>query len=236
MLGLLFVPAMVVNAAENRGVSDINYELSADYSNADTFDSYAVNGRLSIPIQSFGGVSLTAGASSQNADNNGVDADRYAVGVTAFIRDYEVGKLSAGFGYSEAELDFPNNLVFINTPDDKIKSKQYTAAGEYYFQNITARGSRDYFDTDNADSIKIWSLSLLSYWKKDTRFRVSSTRVDGKYDYGVSISHQPGVFKNSVELSLGYSDTSNNNQIYLASVSYHFSTRVSLIERDRRYR
>jgi hypothetical protein len=58
--------------------------------------------------------------------------------------------------------------------------------------------------------------------------------MDEKDTYNFSIRYQPPQFANSTSLSLVYHNASDDNGIQ-ADISYYFDTRVSLIDRDRKY-
>ncbi len=214
-------------------VIETNYEVRADYQNLDFGDAYRVDGRLTLPLLRYGGASFFSGYGRFKGDNRFIDSDSYTVGGEVFIRDYKVGKLSAQFRYRNTELDIPDNVVNVN---DSITTKNYRALGEYYYRAFTLSVSRNYLNNEKVDNVKSWRGSGIAYINDNTRLRVFGNHSDNKTNYGFSVAHQPSVFRNSTQISLSYSDSGNNNDIYSVSLAYYFDKRPSLIDRDRKYR
>jgi len=232
-LGLLLLTPVAALATENRAVLETNYEVRAGYQNADFGNSYGLDARLTVPMLKLGGVSIVGGYDRFDGDDGVLDSDSYTVGAEAFLRDYEVGKLSAAFRYSETEFDRPDNSVNF---DDSSSAKNYRAAGEYYFSNLTMAASRTYVDLENSDNAKIWGLSGFIYVKENTRLGIFGAHRDDKINYGGSMSHQPALLRNATELSISYQDVGDSDKIYSVSLAYYFDKRPSLIDRDRKYR
>ena len=203
-------------------VLETNYEVRAGYQNYDFGDAYRVDGRLTLPLLRYGGASFFSGYEQFKGDNSSVDTDSYTVGGEVFIRDYKVGKLSAQFRYRNTELDIPGNVVNVN---DSITTKNYNALGEYYYRELTLTASRNYLNSEKFDNVKSWGGSGIAYINDNTRLRISGSHSDNKTNYGFSVAHQPSVFRNSTQISLSYSDSGNNNDIYSVSLAYYFNKR-----------
>lgn len=112
-------------ATGNKAVLETNYEVRTGYQNRDSGDTYMIDGRLTMPLLRFGGVSLLAGYDWFDGDGGALDSDTYSVGGEVFLRDYDVGKIGARLLYRDTEF---------GRPDNSGTAKLCTASGEYYYR------------------------------------------------------------------------------------------------------
>lgn len=60
-LGVLLLAPAVAAATGNRAVLETNYEVRSGYQNRDLGDTYAVDGWLTMPLLTLGGVAFLGG-------------------------------------------------------------------------------------------------------------------------------------------------------------------------------
>lgn len=229
---LLLIPA-VATATGNRAVLETNYEIEAGYQNKSVGDEYTVDGRLTMPLLRFGGVSLLGGYERLEGDSGVLDSDTYSVGGELFMRDYDIGRLGAQVLYLNQSFDHPNNVVSFN---DNSTAKVYSATGEYYYRKFTLSGSRTYIDFDHVDNVESWGLGGLFYVTDNIRLGIAGDYANDKTIYAFRAALQPALFGNSAEVSVGYADVGNGDHTYSVSLAYYFDKRPALIDRDRKLR
>ena len=232
-IGILLALPAVAAGVGNRAVQEANYEVGAGYQNSDLGDTYSVGGRFTAPVLGSGGVSLNGSYDRLEGDGGTLDSDAYLAGVDAFVRDYDVGRLSAGLVYRRQRFDRPRNAIGV---DRSLTAKTYRVAGEFYAGSLTLGASRSYADLDRADDVKLWNLAAREYLKRSTRLGASLTQLDGKVNYALGVANQPQFWHNAAQVFAGYADIGDGEQVWSLALTYFFDKRPALMDRDRKYR
>lgn len=227
----VLVPALAA-AGEDGGIVDTNYGVGLDYLKSRHTDTTGVSGSLNLPVYADVGSNLFAGGSKTNGHDGYVNDDSYSFGGTAFLRDFEVGKIGILGAYYQTKLDLPSNADVMN---DELEANQYSLSGEYYLGNLTLGADRTVLDVKDGDNYNSWSGFAFVYLGENTRFSIDGSGMDAKDSFGLGVSHQPGFLNNSTEVSFVYNGARHDDTFSL-SIDYYFGTRVSLVNRDRMYR
>ncbi|MGD9169959.1 MAG: hypothetical protein PVI97_07855 [Candidatus Thiodiazotropha sp.] len=221
IIGACFVSNAVI--AENQGIEETNYELSATISDSDVGNTLSIKGGIRLPIAGYAGASISASYSDFNGENSYVDSSDNSVFLGVFFRKYDLGIINVNYGYYRSEVDSP-----LGNLKDSINS--INVSGVYYCKelDIGLRRSRA-----NPDSINTSGASVSYYVNENLKVGASIARMDMDHNT-VFLQYQPKYFGNSTALSLSYQDSESNDTLTF-SLAYYFDTKVSLKDRARRY-
>lgn len=226
---LAFVPVLVI-AGESGGVFETNYGAGLAYSDSRNSSSLRASGNVSVPVYKYIGSTLFINGRKTEGEKNTIDTNSYRIGGTAFLRDFDLGKVGIGAAYNKTNFDSTFGISL-----DETELYQYSLLGQYYLNDFTIGADRTTVDSKDFDDFNSWTGSIAWYWQGNTKLLFSGSGMDAKDSYGISASHQPEYFNNSTEITFAYSG-SKNNDVFSLSVNYYFGTLVSLIDRDRKYR
>jgi hypothetical protein len=226
---LLSLPAIGF-AAENKAIIADNYKIGLGYSTTHNSKAYFVSGAYSAPLSTYTGFSLNGNLDKTLGENNVVDSTGSFISGSLLLRDYERGAISLNVGKGYSRFNLPSA---VNGPH-KADFNQYGVSSSYYLGNVTAGLARSAVTSNDAEDSNTAVLSLAWYPERNIRLQLTGSGMDEKDTYNFSIRYQPPQFANSTSLSLVYHNASDDNGIQ-ADISYYFDTRVSLIDRDRKY-
>ncbi|ABC27596.1 hypothetical protein HCH_00697 [Hahella chejuensis KCTC 2396] len=214
--------------AVDGGVADVNFDAGLDYTHSRHSDSYQLAGSANLPIYSFIGGNLHGNATQVDGHNERVNADVYSLGATVFARDYFLGKIGLSYSYSETDFDLP----WADTAD----TDNYGVFAQYYLTDFTLSASRNIAKFDNLeDNHNSWNLGATWYANENVRTSLHASGMDSKDNYGIAVEYQPELFQNAASVDFSYSD-GRKDDTFSVGFNYFFGTKVSLKDRDRKYR
>lgn len=219
---------MPLKAARWTGIQKWLFFTQSPYTDSDDGRSYFVAGGINLPISDYWGASIDARIGHYSEE---IDADQYDLVGTVFLRNLDLGKIGASYGYTRFEFDFPAS----STISDTVNTDTYKILGEYYLSDFTLGLSRSRikFSTTPQDA-NTSLVSALWYVTDNTRVKLAAGGMDAEDVYFYEISYQPSYFDNAISFSLWYDDSKTGDSISL-SFNYYFDVKVSLKERDRKY-
>ena len=229
---------LAVSATENQAITDTNFQADLAYSTSEYFDHVILSGIVNLPISDNLGASLGAIASNTNGKTvnggRGIDSKLYGLNALVFVRNQNMGRLGLGYALAHSENDESNSSSF---PDER-DIHGYRLLGEYYLDTITLTGSRNYSADDDDNEFFSSTLAVAWYVQDNIRLNIARLMHQDQYDSIILLELQPALMNNAMSISLAYEKDSDDSDFdtYGISVSYFFGTRVSLIDRDRKYR
>jgi len=236
---LLLLFPIAVCGAENQGIESANYEGRVVYYNSHYHDVDSLKTTANLPISKIFAANLSAeidnGFGKNYKGGRGFDFTSAEFSTSVFIRDQSIGKIGVSFAYAKSHHDYPSN--FFAPKDDVIK--KYAVYGSYYVDFITLAASRNYYESvENNIENYTTSIGLDLYPSLNTAISLYSYSSLQDTDYNFAITHQPSLFNNNADLTFSYYNNSSNHDFdsYTLSFNYYFGNRVSLIDRDRKYR
>lgn len=233
---LLFFP-LVSFASEEPAIESTNFEVGGGYSSSKIFNSYSLAGTLNLPLSESFGAHITGmirdSDGRRDGNTRGIGSKGQAILARLFFRNPSYTKLGIIAGYSHSKLD-----ESLSSGDDTSDSEVYGIFGEYYLDNFSIMAARTNSSNDRDFETYVTELFGAWYFSDNTAIGLGQIRVVGEEDYGVVIAHQPSFMNNDMSFSVAYYSNSDSGKFDSLSVqlSYYFGTRVSLIERDRKYR
>jgi len=238
ILALLILIPVSVLGAENRGIESTNYEASFDYYNSNFRDIYSLTAVANLPIDGVFAANLTATFSDGNGKSfsggRGFDSTTSSMAAMLFMRDHSIGKVGAALAYSKSKNDYPSSLSAYKNQE----TTGYFVYGHYYLSYVTLFASRSYAENNDDFSIYASSAGLAIYLPSNFGIALSGLRANQETDFDLAITYQPSYLNNNAALTFSYNRDSEDSDFdsYTLTFSYYFGTRVSLIDRDRKYR
>ncbi|MBU6954063.1 hypothetical protein [Hahella sp. HN01] len=224
----------VCTFAAEGGVANTNFEAGINYSQSRDSENYSVGGSVTLPVYSFVGANLNANASHQDGKDDQIDSDSHGLGGNLFLRDFNIGKIGLGYSYSKTSFDLPSWL----SPyvDDDSESDHYRIFGQYYLGDFTLSAIRYVSEAKEADE-RFNGLALSAAWyaTENVRTSLDASAMDSKDNYGITVEYQPELFQNAASVSFSYAD-GRKDDTFSVGFNYFFGTKVSLKDRDRKYR
>ena len=230
-----FIP-FVSFATEGPAVQSTNFEAGGSYGSSSIFNTYALNATANLPIgNDFGtnlNMSLRESDGRRHGNTRGIDSTHQSLIASFFYRDVNSIKAGISYGYSHSEYDFQG------PGDNTDRSDNYAIFGEYYIKQFTVAASRSYASND--DNFEAYSTQLMASWYllENSMIGLMQGRYKGENSYLANFTHQPSFMENNLSFSLQYysSRLGGTGDSLTVSLNYYFGTRVSLVDRDRRYR
>jgi hypothetical protein len=223
---LVFLP-IITAAEELGGIDDSNYKASISGNDSEAGNRLSLRGEARFPVTNYTGISLSASLSEFYGDNNYLDSSDKSIGLGVFLRKYDLGIVSARYIHTESEADIPSGTL-------KNDFDIYSLSGTYYIDMFDISLNRSTGNSNTGSSFDATGISAAYYVNDNFRVSASAGGMDDDESYSLSATYQPKVFNNSISVLASYQDT-NTNDSYDITISYYFDTKVSLIDRIRRY-
>jgi len=223
---LIFLP-MIVSAEKSEGIESSNYKTSFSINDSDNGSILSLRGKARFPVANYTGISLNAGLSEFDGDNNFIDTSIKSIGLGAFIRKYDLGIIEAAYSYSEVKADIPSGSL-------ESDADTYSLSGTYYLEKFDLSLNRGTINNDSGNDFNFSNFSAAYYVNDNLLVSALVGAMDTDESYSLSATYQPKVFNNAISISASYQST-NTNDSYGITISYYFDTKVNLINRIRRY-
>lgn len=224
---LLLITFPIITSAESNGIEATNYRVSASVLNSDAGNVFGLSAAIRTPLMKNIGVSLNAGLSEFNGNNNYIDSSGESIGLDVFIREYNLGLIQLGYNYSKSDYDlFPSTL--------NNSSDTFSILGIYYIHNFDLSLRRNTSESDTGRKSNTSNIGVSYYVTDNLNTRISFGGMDLDNSNTFSIQYQPKIFNNSIGISAYYTNSQSIDS-YGLSISYYFDTKVSLIDRIRKY-
>ena len=180
-------------------------------------------------------LNLSSNIQKTDGTDNVVDQDSYKLSSQIFARDYHVGELGLSYEYLRMMPNWLTNKNWITLPPKSIDINSLGLYARYFVDKITLDVGRfatkhDVYDTKYSSNVGVGY-----YLTNDILVNTSLSGIDSDGFYFVGMKFQPSILKKSVSFGFSYSDSKNTDPDYAMHISYYFGTRVSLIDRDRKY-
>lgn len=219
---LAAMPAFAANPA----VEAANYAVSAALSNGDIGDSYRLSATARFPLVDYAGASVSGHYAEFKGADNYIDSSSRSAALGLFVRKFDLGIVSMDYGHTRSSPEGGFGLKDYNT-------NSLSLTGTYYLDRFDLSLGRAKFRGIGAP-FNSSALGLAYYLDDGFRMGASYSGMDADHAKSLHFAYQPAVFGNAIGISGGYTDTRDDDSISL-SISYFFNTRVSLIDRTRRY-
>lgn len=226
----------VVSLAGELAVKETNYGLGASYSTVDsgspgTQNSYSVTGLSRFAIEDNVGMQLAASIDKSYYKSNSYNSDVSGLWVSAgfFVRDYDIGSVNMGFSYGR--MGYDSDLgSYVDSSYQSV-----SLSGTYYLDQFELGTGVSQTDSSYALSEPSRSSHIVAGYYINDNLKLSAT-VAGLDSSGRSLNiiFQPAILNNQWSIS----GTLTNGQAYdrySISLGYYFDTKVSLMDRNRRY-
>ena len=237
ILLMLMLPISAYGS-ENIGTDTANYEAGAGYSTGNLFDHYELSGTANLPLTDLLGTNINGLLSNSDGKRHGrsrgIDSDGYLLNANFYLRKQETGKIGFSLIYAERESDFGGSTA----GDNKTTTTGQALFGEYYLEKFTVGASRSYQENDRDFETYTTLLRAQWYVTDNSMVGIAQNRWRDENSYIAAIIYQPSFLDNNVSFTLDYYSSSNGGELDSIglSMSYHFGTQVTLIDRDRKYR
>ena len=222
---LAFMPIIAVG--KSGGMEKENYLIATSVNNSDIGDSLSFLGMARFPAAKYGGISLLAHTSEFNGKKNYIDSSSKGLRLDVFLRKYDLGIIQVGYGYSEKEHDFLSST-------DTHTIDTHSLNGTYYIDKFDVSLSFLTGENDDGDSFDISNFGAGYFVNKNLQTRILIGGMDADGNNTIAISYQPEIFGNTAAVSASYDDTKLDNS-FRFSVEYYFNTKVSFVDRVRKY-
>ncbi|MEJ2591336.1 MAG: hypothetical protein P8178_08040 [Candidatus Thiodiazotropha sp.] len=219
---LVVMPAF----AENPAVEAANYAVSAALSNGDIGDSYGLSATARFPLVDYTGASVSGQYAEFKGADNYIDSSSRSAALGLFIRKFDLGIVSLDYSHTRSSPEGGFGLKDYNT-------NSLSLTGTYYLDRFDLSLGRTKF-RGVGETLSASHLGVAYYLDDSFRLGAGYSSANGDHAKSLQFDYQPAVFGNAIGLSGGYTDTRDDDSISL-SISYFFNTRVSLIDRTRRY-
>jgi hypothetical protein len=225
---LLSVLPGVVLAADGQGVDALNGEVGLGLNNFENTLDTVISGRLNIPVVGYFGLSADMNYTDVSAkDDSYGDLSERRTGLTGFVRDSSIGKLSYNYTSVYWETEYDDHETYTET---SLSAEGYLgaftlAAAHNEVSDFGYFSDVDYYDVAASfypvDNAKVTLGMMAEEYKLNDE--------DAQY---LRFSFQP---ENMLQLSAGYTRYPAE-KVMSFNASFFFDTKVSLIKRDRQYR
>lgn len=212
--------------AEEQGIEDTNYRLSASVSAFDSGNNRSLSGEARFPIANYIGASITGRYLDFDGKNEYIDSSTSSVDLGIFLRKYDLGVININYDYSRLEAD-----LSVENADFDIKT--LSLGGTYYFKELDVGFKRLKTEPDSGSSFNVFSANMAYYVNDNFSIGASILKMDADGS-SVFASYQPELFGDKMSIFASYQD-SDTDDILTISLSYYFDTKVSLKDRARRY-
>ncbi len=224
---MLFTLPVIATADPQGGVEDSNYQVTISGTSSDYGNTARLSGGARFPVADNTGMSLSAGLTEFNGKNSFADSSSRLVGLGIFFRKYDLGIINAGYSYSESETDLVSGTK-------KNNFDTYSLNGTYYIDMFDISLYRSTATDTTGSSFNSSRISAAYYANDNLRISASAGGMDSDESYTFGVLYQPETFNNAIGISATYQEDKTYDS-YNVSITYHFDTKVSLIDRIRRY-
>ena len=228
----------VVSLASEPAVKETNYSLSASYTTMSSSDPITVNGYGVMGMSRFAlgdhtGMQLSGSVyrGYTEWDSLQFESTSSLVGASFFARDYDLGSVNMDFSYGGGQ-GYSSGNGYTDTSYQLV-----SLSGTYYLGQFDLGAglyqvsySNSWTDLDNSSNIGA------SYYATDNlSLGATVSGRDSSGDRTLHVIFQPSVFNNQWSITglVSKGDTSDTSYLFL--VGYYFDTKVSLIDRNRKY-
>lgn len=239
----------VVAAAQPGGIAARNYSLGVDGITSDIGDRHALFGEARFPIADYVGMFASAELSRFEGEDRYLEATTVAGTIGALVRNSNFGALEASYTYGDSDqkplYQEPSVSGFFGPSAREFKSTRegYSLAGRLFIKKVDLEVTlsdwnseldlaEDEYTSSRYLDFDIHLIFAASYYFGDN-FSMSANSTESD-SWGISATYQPAGFVGALGITGGYS-TKSLNDAYQLSLVYHFGTKVSLIDRSRRY-
>lgn len=223
---LLITP--VIAFGKPGGIEASNYTAAFSATDTEIGNVYSLYGDIRLPVADYVGATLNISGTKSAYDEPYFDSTTAAAGVGLLFRKYDLGSIEIGYGYSDTDYDAPGS-------DFSIQINTYTLGGTYYLDRFDITATRSIYDPDSGNNAHGMQIGAAYYLTDNLYASISAGGMDQEDTYSFAIVHQPRFFNNNIGYSIGVMDSADFDPSYYLSVAYFFGTRVSLIERFRKY-
>ncbi|HEY0720853.1 MAG TPA: hypothetical protein VGE50_06330 [Gammaproteobacteria bacterium] len=253
LLALLSLIPLQAGAAQG-GIESANYSLGVAVTDSEWYRDYTLSGTARLPLVDYVGLTLGAGLGTlEESDKSKEQWREWGLSVSSdttyteanlgiVVSDFTIGKVSADYSRS----DYESTTTFGNTPignvtyHDHWYYNTYQLSGSYYFNRFDLGATRGWSKSysDDSSSKSNGTLFDVGYYPTDNLLAGLRTDADTEV-YELSLMYQPQLFNNAIGLGFSMTDSIDSDDIgrpyYSLNLAYYFGTRVSLIDRKRRY-
>ena len=216
----------IVSAGEG-GIMESNGSIMAMFSDSNHYSHAGIGLGYRLPVGDYGGVVFAAAVTDTNGKDSYLNSTGQAAGVEAFLRKYDMGLVSASYSHGEVKADLnPGSLT--------ASYDSYSVTGVYYFGDVDAMLGYTRLESDIVNNPDTYRVAGRLYLGDNVATELEVNKDDVTDTYGISFVYQPNMFANSVGVTAGYQSSDNEDTVSI-SIKYHFDTKVSLIERNRKY-
>ncbi len=242
LLALLSLIPLQASAAHG-GIESPNYSLGVAAEDSEWTRRYDLAGAARLPLVDYVGLTLgavvgTAEESDKLRDSGmSIDDSDTEAQLGLVVSDFTIGKVSADY----SRLDYDSTMTIGNTTyqyDGYYNT--YQLSGVYFFSRFDLGATRMWLKSYSDDSSSKSSATLFAvgYYPTDNLWAALRTDTDTEL-YELSLMYQPQLFNNAIGLGFSMTDSvdsdENGRPYYSLNLAYYFGTRVSLIDRNRRY-
>ncbi len=234
------VVSLADDIGKTGGIEELNFEVNAHHINHEvSSQSYqAVSAVVNIPVYSYIGSSIGIYTTNEQ-DYNYFTVNDTGIDGELFIRDYNVGKIGVSAGYTDIDVAFSNDLnltsyesLFPNS------SYRYSLYGEYYLDDFTFSAGYSSVKYDDGYDYSNSRINGSLYIQDNTKVLIGIEGGDSSNSFILGAYHQLNLLDNSIGVSATYfnNDSTYKNDRLIFSLSYYFTSNISLKNRDRKYR
>lgn len=220
-------------ASEKGGVIESNAEVELLYSVGDLSNDIQLNAGFNFPVREYIGASINTNIQHDRGKGDIVDAERFSLDGSLFLRDFSTGKITAFYGFERTNFDIPQT----SPSPDTVDRQRYGVSVDYYLSNFTLGLIQAFnrFDPASIGTFKIFGVSGWWYPNDNIRLFLSVGFIDAEGSYSFGFVDQPNFLKNLFSVSYYYSRTENSER-HNYVLTYYFDKKIALKERDRKYR
>ncbi|HEY0634097.1 MAG TPA: hypothetical protein VGE00_01850 [Gammaproteobacteria bacterium] len=243
LLALLSLVPLQAGAAHG-GIESPNYSLGVAVEDSEWYRGYTLSGTARLPLVDYVGLTLGAGLgtveesdklrdSRMSIDDSYTDAQ---VGIV--VSDFAIGKVTADYTRS----DYDSTMTIGNTTYQyDWYYNIYQLSGIYFFNRFDLEATRMWLKSysDDFSAKSSGTHFAIGYYPTDN-LRAALRGYADSEGYTLSLMYQPQLFNNTVGLGFSMTDSLDSDDdigrpIYTLNLAYYFGTKVSLIDRHRRY-
>ena len=216
-----------LNLFASPGIEATNYSVTGSFSSLDYGDTLSLSGQIRTPIADYTGFTFDAGFSEFDGDGNYLDTSTRSASMGLFVRRYDLGMIDLRYAYQSTDADIES---------DPLHTHTVALAGTYYFNRFDLMLSRSKTRPEMSHNLNSSNLGIAYYLTDNLRGGINVGGMDSKDSYIVHINYQPMIFDNAIGLSLSYQGVKDiSDDLLRLSLSYFFDTKVSLLDRTRKY-
>jgi hypothetical protein len=222
----IFIMGLLVSAiaaAKDGGVAEPNGSIDVSYVDSTHVTVSSFGGVYRMPVGEYGGVAIAAIANRTDGKAPYLDTTGQAAGLQVLLRKFDLGAVAVIYSHGDISADS------ISASYDT-----YGFTGVYYSGSIDAMVGYTRAESDTVANSDAKMVAGRLYLDDNLATELSMTRRDSTDGYGVSFTYQPVMFANDIGLTVSYESDDSEDSVGV-SIEYYFGTKVSLIDRNRKY-